>query len=128
MKSPGAMTLGLFLARLPSGHLAMGWGLLSGQALDAGRRLAVCAVALKVLPISLGQLGVPLDDDEVLGVFMLGLIGEIEAARDDSAVVDNHHFVMGDGVFGVDERDEVLFQEDAQIGVRFLFVALIEQD
>ena len=44
------------------------------------------------------------DHQEVFRVVLLGGFGEIESARHDRLVVDNHDLVVGDGVLGVDLR------------------------
>ena len=44
---------------------------------------AVGLVGQKVLSVGLHQVGVALDIKQVLGVLVLGLVGEIEAAGDD---------------------------------------------
>jgi hypothetical protein len=58
-------------------------------------------VQLPVRQILLGEVGV-VDDQHVLGVSLLCSVGEVEAAGDDSFAIDHHHFVVLNGVLGVD--------------------------
>ena len=103
----------------------MGPGLRGG--LDLGR-LAMLLVRGEILAVGLDQLGLAFDDKQVFGVFMLGLVGEIEAARDQGAPVDNHDFIVGDGVMGINERGQAVFQKNVQIGVALHLIALVEED
>ena len=43
------------------------------------------------------------DYEQVLGVVVFSRFGEVETARDDHAAIDDHDFIMGDGVFRIDQ-------------------------
>jgi hypothetical protein len=58
-------------------------------------------MGLPVRRVLVGQ-GLVADHDQVLGVGVLGLLREVETARDDRLAVDDHDLVVGDGVLGVD--------------------------
>ena len=91
-------------------------------------RLAMGFVDLEVFQVLVSQLLVVFEDDEVLGVFVLGLVREIKAARQNDAAVDHHHLVVGDGMLGVDKKGHLVLCQDVQIGMRFFLVAPVEQD
>ena len=52
------------------------------------------------------------DNQQVLGVLVLGLIREVEAPRDDHIAVDDDEFVVGGGVLIVDERRHALLDDE----------------
>ena len=66
--------------------------------LRAAGRLAVGFVFGKVQLVRFEQLGVAFDDEHVLGIFHFGLMGKVEAAGDQDAPVNDHDFVVCDGV------------------------------
>lgn len=56
--------------------------------------------------------GEVVDEEDVLGVSFFGAFGEVEATGDKLAAVQDHHFVVGDGVVRVDEGgDAGVFQK-----------------
>src|ERR1700730_17323647 len=75
-------------------------------------RFAMGLVVKEIIAIALDQVTVALEDQQVLGVFTLRLVGEVEAARYDHLLVNNHDLVMCDGVLGIDVWIETLFEED----------------
>ena len=70
------------------------------------------AVDFPVRRVGLGELGGVVDHQQVLGIFLLRGLAEIEAPGDDGGFVDHHDLVMGDGVGGIDEgRDSLVGQK-----------------
>jgi hypothetical protein len=61
----------------------------------------VLGVLFPVLGVGLRQCLV-VDDEQVLGVALLGALREVEAPGDDGLAVDDDDFVVGDGVPRVD--------------------------
>src|SRR5437879_766317 len=61
----------------------------------------VASVLLEVAVKLPDQLGKTLEDEQVLGVLVLGLVREIETAGDDRRAIDHHNLVMCDGVVRV---------------------------
>jgi hypothetical protein len=66
---------------------------------------------LPVLRVLRGQSWIP-NDQQVLGVLLLGRLGEVEASRDDDLAVDNHDLVMRDGVYRVDLGRHLLIRQE----------------
>lgn len=66
----------------------------------SGVNFRVLSVFLPVLDVLFGQ-GVVLDDQKVFSVLLLGRFGEIEAPGYYGCPIDNHDFVMGDGMGGI---------------------------
>ena len=94
------------------------WGRVGGMGCRCGlafRGAGVRLVRLEIPVVSVDQVRVALDDQQVLRVFRLGLMGEVEAAGDERGAVDEHDLVVGDGVVGVDERGQALFEEELQV-------------
>ena len=69
--------------------------------LDLGR-LTVAFVRGEIAAIERHQFGMAFDNEQVLGVLGLGLVGEVEAAGDNRSAVDHHDFVVGDGMRSID--------------------------
>ena len=67
-------------------------------------RLAVGLVGREILVVGVEQIGMPFDDEQVFSVFDFGLMREIEAARQQCGMVDQHNLAVGDGMLGIDER------------------------
>src|ERR1051326_258825 len=68
------------------------------------RHLAMRFVRQEVLAVRLDQFRMPLNDQQILRVLVLGLVGEVVAAGDERALVDDDDLVMSNGVAGVDQR------------------------
>src|SRR6266480_4092637 len=66
---------------------------------------------LEILMIRGGQVGVILDDQEILRVALLGGLGEVEGAGEHSRAVEDHDLVVGDGVLVVDEHGDVVIEQ-----------------
>ena len=64
-------------------------------------------VLLEVCLVGGEQLRVAVDHEQVFGVARLGLLREIEAARDDRPPVDKDHLDVGDRMLGIDEAGNV---------------------
>lgn len=58
-------------------------------------------VRLPIVPVELGQHRIS-DDEQILGVLLLGCLSEVEAARVHDLPIDDHHLVVCDGVSAVD--------------------------
>src|SRR5207245_8650361 len=56
---------------------------------------AMSAMRLEVPQVRRGQLWMVTHDQQVLGVLVLGLAREVEAARDHRPLVDDHDLVVG---------------------------------
>lgn len=87
--------------------------------------LAVCSVVLAVLA---GQVGVVLNDEEVLGVAFLSGLREVERTGNDGPVVDEDNLVVGDGVAVVDEGGDALVEEEVEFAVVLGFLRFVEDD
>jgi len=69
-------------------------------------------VMLKIIPVGPGEVGQIIQDQEILGVLGFRRHGEIKGAGNYHPVVDNHDFIVGDGVLIVDEHGDFhVFQE-----------------
>ncbi len=82
-------------------------------------------MGVPVLGVPGSQVFTP-DDQEVLGVVVLGPFGEIEGARDDHTRVDYHDVVVGDLMLGVDPGADTRVGEEVGGGVFLGPLALIE--
>jgi type 1 glutamine amidotransferase len=91
-------------------------------------RLAVRLVGGEAFVVGLEQVRMTLDDQQVLGVLCLRLVREIKATRDQRPFIDDHDLVVSDGVLGIDVRRQAFLDKRLQLRIRFLFVALIEQN
>ncbi len=89
---------------------------------------AMGLVMKKVVAIAAKQFRIPLYNQEVFRVFPFGLVGEVETAGNQRLLVDNHDFVVGDGVVGIDEWAEALFEKDVHVGIFFDLIAAVEED
>ena len=69
----------------------------------AGVRLGVLKILRPVGGVFRGAFGIA-DHQQVLGVALIGGFGEIERAGERGLAVDDHDFVVSDGVLGVDEK------------------------
>ena len=69
----------------------------------ASKRFRMAQVVLEVLAIGFVQFRAVAKDQQILGVAVFGGGGEIEAAGDDRAAVDQHDFVVSDLVLRIDE-------------------------
>lgn len=67
-----------------------------------------------------------LDDDQILGVSFLGRFREVEATGHDTGAVQNHDFVVRDGVFCVDEDRDTGVQQKGCAAVLFRSLGLVE--
>src|SRR4051812_28204337 len=76
------------------------------------RWLGVFAVLEEVLAVPLHQVGVPADDQDVLGVLVLRLVGEVIAAGHEHLLVDDDDLVVRNRVIVIDVGLEPLFDED----------------
>src|SRR5262249_31589500 len=103
------------------------WRRGGGGGLELGGA-GVLLVGGEVGPVGGGQVGVVPQDQQVLGVLVLGLVGEVKAARHDRVPVDHHHLVVGDGVVRVDQGGQLLLEEKVQVGVDLVLVAVVEDD
>src|SRR4051812_18047220 len=90
--------------------------------------LAVLVVVAKVVFVGLVEVWPVADDEEVFGVGFFGAGGEVEAAGDDRLAIDQHDFVVGDGVSRVDERGDAGVGDEVGAGVLFRFLAFVEDD
>ena len=86
--------------------------------------LGVCVPALGVLR---GQ-GLVLDEQHMLGILLLGCLGEVEAPRPDGVPVDDHHLVMRNGVAGIDLRRHPLVGQEIRRRVCVPAAALIQDN
>ena len=82
---------------------------------------AVCQPVLEIRPRDSG-VG---DEEQVLGVALLGGPGEVEGAGDGHALVYDDDFVMGDGVFGINEGEDMVVREEIRLGVFLLALASV---
>ena len=83
-----------------------------------------------VFPVSdvlCGESGVA-DDEKVFGVIFLGGFGEVEGAGQNDCGIDDHDFVVSDGVFGVDEGGHAGMEEEIGGGIFFGALAFVEDD
>lgn len=69
-------------------------------------------VDFPVRRVGLGELGGAVDHQQILGVFLLRSLGEIETPSDDRGFVDHHDLVVGDGVSGIDEGGDALVGQE----------------
>jgi hypothetical protein len=80
--------------------------------------------------VCLEEFGRFFDDEQVLGVALLGSFGEIEAARDEgcrwSAQVDEHDFGVCDGGLEVDQHFGARVLQEGRAGISSRFVGLVE--
>jgi hypothetical protein len=87
-------------------------------------RLTMLGVRLPVLYVLRRQCLIP-DDQQVLGVLLLGGLGEVETSRDDEFTVDDDHLVMRNRMLGVDHRQHALVREEVSGGILLRALALI---
>ncbi len=73
-------------------------------------------MGVPVLGVPGSQFSAP-DDEEVLGVVVLGPFGEIEGAREDHPGVDHHDAVVGELKLGVDPGGDARVREKVGGGV-----------
>ena len=73
---------------------------------------------LPVLRVLCRQSGIP-NDQEVLGILLLGGLREVEASREDGFAVDDHHLVVRDRMLGVDYRRHPLIRQEIGRGIFF---------
>ena len=66
------------------------------------------------------------DDEEVLGVLLLGGLREVERTGDDDRPVDDDDLVVGDGVLGVDIGGDAGVREKGRRRVLLRPLALVE--
>ncbi len=86
---------------------------------NIGHRMS--QVLLKVLPVSLDEVGHVVQDQEVLSIIMLRRPGEIEGPGDQHVIVDNHDFVVGNGVLIVDiDPDARIIQKGGHISMNLV--------
>ena len=64
-------------------------------------------VGLPILQVGSSDLRI-VKDDQILRVFLLGRLCEIEGTREKGFTVDQNHFVVGDGGLRPDDRDSGL--------------------
>src|SRR4051812_14110871 len=74
------------------------------------------------------QVRVILDDEEVLGVALLGGLGEVEGTGEHGLAVDEDDLVVGDRVLVVDEDGDVVVEEERRRAVVGGAVGLVEDD
>ena len=74
-------------------------------------------VLLPVSGVSGGELGGMEDQENVLGIPLLGALGEVETAGDDSLAVDHHDLVVRDLVNGIDVCRHSIIGEESGRGV-----------
>ena len=79
------------------------------------------AMGLPVLGI-LRRQGWMTDDQQILGVFLLGGFGEVKAASHDQFTIDDDHLMVRNRVVGVDQSRHPLIRQE--IGRRILLRAL----
>jgi hypothetical protein len=65
--------------------------------------LTMLRMRLPVLRVLHGQCGIP-NDQQVLGVLLLGRLREVEASREDGFAVDDHHLGVRNRMLDVDHR------------------------
>ena len=85
-------------------------------------------VNAEILPIESSQFGAALDGKEVLGVVRLGGLREVEAACDDGFLIDDHDFVVSDGMLSIDEDFQPFLNASRHIGTQIDFVGLVEDE
>lgn len=66
------------------------------------------------------------DDQQVLGIFLLGGLGEIEGAGNHNRPVDEDDLVVGDGVLAVDVGGDAGVPEKGERGVSLAPLTLVE--
>ena len=81
------------------------------------------AVDFPVRRVGLGELGGIIDHKQVLGIFLLRGLTEIETSGDDGGFIDHHDLVVGDGVGGIDEGWDSLVGQKCGRGVLLRFLA-----
>lgn len=64
-----------------------------------------------VFQVKGGELWI-IDDQQIFGVLFFGCLGEIEGTREDKMAVDHHDFVMGDGMFRIDQDGNSFMGEE----------------
>ena len=88
--------------------------------------MTVFGVCRKIVVIEYGQFGLIPHHDEILSIFVLGLLGEIKTARQHRATVDDHDFVMSDRMNPVDPHINSMTFEIAKCGIGLCFVRFVE--
>lgn len=66
------------------------------------------------------------DHQQVLRITVLGRLGEVERAGDDRNAVNNHHFIVGNSVRGIDQGLDTGTAEEVGRGVICRPLALIQ--
>ena len=72
----------------------------------------VAFVDVKILTIAPSQIGLTFEHEQVFRVFLLGLVREVETAGQDLMAIDDDDFVVSDGMLGVDEWRQTLFEQE----------------
>lgn len=106
-----------------------GWSAAEMYRVDLGRFPVLCrrvvAMVTPVVKVLLGEL-LRADDQQVLGVFLLGCFGEVEGAGDHDRPVDEDNFVMGDGMLRVDVSGNAGVGEKGERRVSLALLTLVE--
>jgi hypothetical protein len=100
-------------------------GLSVPLACNPARKAPSAARARASSDILLGEDRV-VDYQQVLRVMLLRRSGEVEGAREDHAVIDDHDLVMRNGVLGVNERRDAAVLDEIRLRVFLRPLAMVQ--
>ena len=89
--------------------------------------MGLAGEAVVVVEVEPGEGFVAVEDQQVLGVGVLGGFGEVEAAGDEGSPVQDHDLVMGDGVAPVNPDRDAGVGEKGRRGIPGGGVAFVQE-
>jgi len=87
----------------------------------------MCLVGPPIVDVSSSKLLAP-DNQQILSVPLLGRLGEVERPRDDDFAVDDHHFIVGDGMSRIDVGVNASLTQETGGGESLGSLTLVKQD